>query len=113
MGQFDGWWENAKGGIYFYNDRRSTTAWGETRFDYGRGEVRQYLRDNALRWLEQRFADGLRCDSVGSIRNVFDQDNDSAHDIPEGWSLMQWINSLIEQPQPWKISLAKDMKHNK
>jgi 1,4-alpha-glucan branching enzyme len=112
MWQFDGWSQNGKGGIYFYNDWRSTTAWGETRFDYGRGEVRQYLRDNALRWLEQRYVDGLRWDSVGSIRNVKDQNNDPANDIPDGWSLMQWINSLIKQRQPWKISLAEDLKDN-
>jgi 1,4-alpha-glucan branching enzyme len=112
MWQFDGWSENGKGGIYFYNDWRSTTGWGETRFDYGRGEVREYLRDNALRWLEQRFADGLRWDSVGSIRNVKDQNNDPGDDIPDGWSLMQWINSLIGQRQPWKISIAEDLKDN-
>jgi len=76
-------------------------------FDYGCGEVGQYLRDNALRWLEQRFADGLRWDSVGSIRNVKDQNKDPADDIPEGWSLMQWINSLIGQRQPRKISIAE------
>ncbi len=112
MWRFDGWSQNGKGGIYFYNDWRSTTAWGETRFDYGRGEVRQYLRDNALRWLEQRFVDGLRWDSVGSIRNVKDQNNDPADDIPAGWSFMQWINSLIGQRQPWKISIAEDLKDN-
>ena len=27
--QFDGWSENGKGGIYFYNDWRSTTPWGD------------------------------------------------------------------------------------
>ncbi len=92
MWQFDGWSENGKGGIYFYNDWRSHTDWGDTRFDYGRGEVRQYLCDNAMRWLQQRYADGLRWDSTGSIRNVYDQNNDPADDIPDGWSLMQWIN---------------------
>jgi len=29
--QFDGWSENDKGGIYFYNDWRSATPWGDTR----------------------------------------------------------------------------------
>jgi 1,4-alpha-glucan branching enzyme len=29
--QFDGWQENGKGGIYFYNDWRAATPWGETR----------------------------------------------------------------------------------
>jgi 1,4-alpha-glucan branching enzyme len=37
--QFDGWSENNRGGIYFYNDDRAITPWGETRPDYGRGEV--------------------------------------------------------------------------
>jgi 1,4-alpha-glucan branching enzyme len=112
MWRFDGWSQNGKGGIYFYNDWRSATAWGETRFDYGRGEVRQYLCDNALRWLEQRFVDGLRWDSVGSIRNVKDQNNDPADDIPDGWNLMQWINSLVGRRQPWKIMIAEDLKDN-
>jgi 1,4-alpha-glucan branching enzyme len=112
MWQFDGWSQNGNGGIYFYNDWRRFTGWGQTRFDYGRGEVRQYLSDNALRWLQNRFADGLRWDSVGSIRNVNDQNNDPADDLPDGWSLLQWINSEIVQSQPWKISIAEDMKEN-
>ena len=112
MWQFDGWSENGKGGIYFYNDWRSQTAWGDTRFDYGRDEVRQYLCDNALRWLEERFADGLRWDSVGSIRNVRDENNDPADDLPDGWSLLRWINDLIGQRQPWKVSIAEDLKEN-
>ena len=113
MWQFDGWSAApGKGGIYFYNDWRSRTDWGDTRFDYGRGEVRQYLRDNAARWLQQRFADGLRWDSVGSMRNVKDQNNSPADDIPDGWSLCQWINSEIRNSQPWKISIAEDMKDN-
>ena len=51
--QFDGWQENDKGGIYFYNDWRSTTPWADTRPDYGREQVRQYIRDNALMWMEE------------------------------------------------------------
>jgi 1,4-alpha-glucan branching enzyme len=31
--QFDGWSENDNGGIYFYNDRRRQTPWGDTRPD--------------------------------------------------------------------------------
>jgi len=51
--QFDGWSENDRGGIYFYNDWRAITPWGETRPDYGRKEVRDYIRDNALMWLRE------------------------------------------------------------
>jgi 1,4-alpha-glucan branching enzyme len=112
MWTFDGWSQNGKGGIYFYNDGRSHTDWGETRFDYGRPQVQDYLHDNALRWLEQRFADGLRWDSTGSIRNVYDTNNDPPDDIADGWTLMQSINSQIQQRQGWKISIAEDMKDN-
>jgi 1,4-alpha-glucan branching enzyme len=38
--RFDGWSENEKGGIYFYNDWRAEPPSGETRPDYGRREVR-------------------------------------------------------------------------
>ena len=112
MWKFDGWSASPEfGGIYFYNDWRRETSWGD-RFDYGRGEVRQYIRDNALRWLEQRYADGLRWDSVGSIRNVYDNNNDPAHDLSDGWSLCQWINDLIDKRQGWKITIAEDLKDN-
>ncbi|MGA7965061.1 MAG: alpha-amylase family glycosyl hydrolase [Gammaproteobacteria bacterium] len=110
--QFDGWSENEKGGIYFYNDRRSRTPWGETRPDYGRGEVRQYLRDNALMWFEEYHADGLRWDAIPYIRNIEGRDADPPDDIPEGWSLMQWINVEIQQRFPEKISIAEGMHNN-
>ena len=109
--QFDGWSENEKGGIYFYNDRRSHTPWGETRPDYGRGNVRQYLCDNALMWFEEYHADGLRWDAIPYIRNIEGRDSDPHNDIPEGWSLMQWINEEIQQRFPNKISIAESM-HN-
>ena len=68
--QFDGWCENERGGIYFYNDDRANTPWGETRPDYGRGEVRQFLLDNVLMWLEEYHVDGLRFDCTQFIRTV-------------------------------------------
>jgi len=110
--QFDGWSENEKGGIYFYNDRRSKTPWGETRPDYGREEVRQYLRDNALMWFEEYHVDGLRWDAIPYIRNIDGRESDPPNDIPEGWSLMQWINEEIQKHFPGKISIAEGMHNN-
>ena len=109
--QFDGWSENGKGGIYFYNDRRSQTPWGDTRPDYGRGEVRQYLRDNALMWFDEYHADGLRWDMIIYIKNIHGNADDPANDIPEGWSLMQWINVEIQQKYPGKISIGESMRN--
>jgi len=110
--QFDGWSENNKGGIYFYNDRRSQTPWGQTRPDYGRGEVRQYIRDNALMWFEEYHADGLRWDMIVFIKSIDGNAGNPANDIPEGWSLMQWINVEIQQRFPGKISIAEGMHKN-
>jgi 1,4-alpha-glucan branching enzyme len=110
--RFDGWSENDLGGIYFYNDRRSHTRWGHTRPDYGRSEVRNFIRDNALMWLQEYRVDGLRWDATAYIRNVYGNNNDPANDIAHGWSLMQWINDEIKLCQPWKISIAEDLRNN-
>ena len=110
--QFDGWSKNDKGGIYFYNDRRSHTPWGETRPDYGRGEVRQYLCDNALMWLEEYHADGLRWDMIVFIKSIDGNMGNPANDIPDGWSLLQWINVEIKKRFPHKISIAEGMHKN-
>ena len=108
--QFDGWHEGDKGGIYFYNDGRSSTPWGKTRPDYGRGEVRQFLRDNALFWLEEFRADGLRFDMTLYIRTVHGNPHDPGQAIADGWRLMQWINDEISARSPWKITIAEDLQ---
>ena len=110
--QFDGWSENEKGGIYFYNNQCSQTPWGETRPDYGRGEVRQYLRDNALMWFEEYHIDGLRWDMIIYIASIDGNEENQANAIPEGWSLMQWINVEIQQLFPGKISIGESMRNN-
>jgi 1,4-alpha-glucan branching enzyme len=110
--QFDGWSRNSLGGIYFYNDWRAQTPWGHTRPDYGRPEVRQYIRDNALLWLEELHVDGLRWDATAYIRNTQGHESDPAHDIPSGWSLMQWINDEIDERHPCRMSIAEDLRDN-
>lgn len=111
--RFDGWSDaDHDGGIYFYDNGRSSTPWGATRPDYGRGEVRQYIRNNALFWLNKYKLDGLRFDSVVNIRNKNGYNNDPGGDIPDGWSLLQWINDEIRASQPWKITIAEDLQNN-
>ncbi|NND96460.1 MAG: 1,4-alpha-glucan branching protein, partial [Pirellulaceae bacterium] len=105
--QFDGWSENGKGGIYFYNDHRSATPWGDTRPDYGRGEVRQYIHDNALMWLDDYHVDGLRYDMTLYIRSI-----DGSDELPEGWGLTQWINRTINEKHPNALTIAEDLQKN-
>ncbi len=106
--QFDGWQENDGGGIYFYNDWKAETPWGNTRPDYGRNEVRQYIHDNALMWLRDYRADGLRMDMVPYIRNV-KADGNPGNDIVEGITLIQWINADIREQFGGCITIAEDM----
>jgi 1,4-alpha-glucan branching enzyme len=110
--QFDGWSENGMGGIFFYNDWKAETPWGHTRPDYGRHEVRQYLRDNALMWIEEFRADGLRLDAVSYIRRTRGNEHHESVDLPEGWQVLQWINKDLKQHSPRIISVAEDLGNN-
>jgi 1,4-alpha-glucan branching enzyme len=110
--QFDGWSENDKGGIYFYNDQRAWTPWGENRPDFSRGEVRQYLRDSCLLWLEEFHCDGLRMDATLFIRNTRGEANKPESDLPDGWTLMQWINEEVERFFPKTILVAEDLQRS-
>jgi 1,4-alpha-glucan branching enzyme len=106
--QFDGWSQSDhQGGIYFYDNDRSSTPWGHTRPDYGREEVRRFLCDNALFWLQEFHADGLRFDATAFIRTVYGD----RWEIPDGWGLMQSINQKIGDSQPWKITIAEDLRN--
>jgi 1,4-alpha-glucan branching enzyme len=110
--QFDGWSQDGKGGIYFYNDWRAGTPWGETRPDYGRSEVRQYIIDNVKLWLHDCHVDGLRLDSTGYIRNVEGHNDDPSKDISEAWQVMQQINKVARKIKPAAVMIAEDLGGN-
>lgn len=110
--QFDGWRQDDKGGIYFYNDWRAETPWGNTRPDFGRPEVRQYILDNVRMWMHDCHVDGLRVDSTIYIRNVKGFNNDPANDLPEGWLLLQELNTLARKINPSAITIGEDVADN-
>jgi 1,4-alpha-glucan branching enzyme len=97
------------GGIWFYPDGRGATPWG-SRPDYGRPEVRQYLVDNALSWLEDYRADGLRLDATAWIRSI-DGTDDSNQALPDGWLLLQTINNEVGRRDPGNLRIAEDMRN--
>lgn len=103
--QFDGWSEDGKGGIYFYNDERSNTPWGDTRPDYGRPEVRAFILDNARMWLRDYHADGLRLDMTPYMRHV----DGFSGDIPEGWATMRAVGELVRTEFPGRLAIAEDL----
>ena len=109
--QFDGWSENNRGGIYFYNDERGDTPWG-ARPDYGRPEVRDFILDNVSMWLNGYHVDGFRLDSTIYMRNTAGRNNDPAHDIPDAWRLMMDINNRAHKIKPDALVIAEDCAGN-
>jgi 1,4-alpha-glucan branching enzyme len=109
--RFDGWYVDGYSGIYFYADARAQTAFGE-RPDFGRAEVRQYLRDNATMWLHEYQVDGLRLDSTYNIREAIDGLGNDQGPISEGWELLQWFANEKNAALPWKILIAEDLQND-
>ncbi len=107
--QFDGYSaESYTGGIYFFEDDNRYTPWGDTRPNYTTGEVRSFIRDNVMYWLDEFNMDGIRMDGTAYIRT---RDTEFGPvDVPGGWSLMQWINDDIDAICPEKICIAEDMR---
>ena len=105
--QYDGWSLNSQGGIFFYQDARAQTMWGP-RPDFGRGEVRTYIRENAMMWLNEFRLDGLRFDGTKFIR----LQDFSGPELPDGWSLMQWCNDSADAVSPGKLMIAEDLGEN-
>lgn len=109
--RYDGWSENDRGGIYFFNDERGDTPWGG-RPDYGRAEVRQFILDNVTMWFTEYKIDGLRVDSTIYMRNTDGNNDKHDLDIPEAWSLLGEINQLAHKINPNALMIAEDNATN-
>jgi 1,4-alpha-glucan branching enzyme len=109
--QYDGWSENERGGIYFFNDDRGDSPWGG-RPDYGRPEVRQFILDNVTMWFAEYKVDGLRLDSTIYMRNIDGNNDKHDLDIPEAWSLLGEINKLAHKINPSALMIAEDNSTN-
>jgi 1,4-alpha-glucan branching enzyme len=63
-----------------------------------------------MTWLEEFRCDGLRLDATVYVRTVDGDPSNPATALPDGWSFLAWINDEIRARQPWKITIAEDMK---
>jgi 1,4-alpha-glucan branching enzyme len=99
---------NGNGGVYFYLDaNKRATPWGP-RPDFSRPEVRDYIRDNVMMWLGEYHGDGLRFDSVVSIRET--TWNPGAIQLPEGWQMLRDINDAVHALPRAKLTVAEDLQ---
>ncbi|HOE00127.1 MAG TPA: carbohydrate-binding protein [Kiritimatiellia bacterium] len=100
--QYDGWSQNGKGGIYFYNDWRADTDWGATRPDYGRAEVRDYIHGQIKMLVEDFKIDGFRWDSVYNIIYAGGSDN------AQGIQTLNEVNTWLANNHPDVFRIAED-----
>jgi 1,4-alpha-glucan branching enzyme len=111
LGRFDGSFPPGTQGNYFYEDGRLYTPYGDNRPDFGRGEVRGYIRDHAMTCLDEMRADGLRLDSTVTIRRIVRKFDDAGAN-PEGFSLLRYLGEEKRKGSPWKILIAEDLQND-
>ena len=104
--------------LYEHADQRrgSHPDWGTLVFNLGRSEVQNFLLANALFWLREYHADGLRVDAVASmlyldysrkegqwVPNVFGGREDL-----EAVAFLKELNELVHAREPGVISAAEE-----
>ena len=110
-------WTGEHGGIYYYDWKNDYgrgwnwwhTDWGHNRPDYGREEVRNFIKDNAIYWLTEMNSDGLRFDSTSNIHHLLNGGGDY---IQAGATLLKWINEEVQKAKPNAIVVAEDLEDN-
>jgi 1,4-alpha-glucan branching enzyme len=104
--------------LYEHEDPRQGEHrdWGTLVFNYGRTEVRNFLLSNALFWLNEYHADGLRVDAVASMLYL-DYSRPAGQWLPnqfggrenlEAIAFLQQLNTLTHAQYPGSITAAEE-----
>jgi 1,4-alpha-glucan branching enzyme len=110
--QFDGT------ALYEHADPRrgAHPDWGTLVFNLGRNEVRNYLLANALYWVREFHADGLRVDAVASMLYL-DYSRKEGQWVPnafggredlEAVSFLKELNEVLHDREPGVLSIAEE-----
>ncbi len=104
--------------LYEHADPRrgSHPDWGTLVFNHGRTEVRNFLLANALYWLEEFHADGLRVDAVASMLYL-DYSRRDGEWVPNQFggnedldavSFLKELNEVVHAREPGFVSAAEE-----
>jgi 1,4-alpha-glucan branching enzyme len=104
--------------LYEHEDPRrgAHPDWGTLVFNLGRNEVRNFLIANALFWLREFHADGLRVDAVASMLYL-DYSREPGEWVPNAFggredldaiSFLQELNQVVHAHDPSVISAAEE-----
>ena len=104
--------------LYEHQDPRQGfhPHWGTLIYNYGRPEVRNYLIANALYWIEQYHADGIRMDAVASMLYLDYGKNDGewvaniygGNENLEAVEFLKHVNSMIQKRGRGALSIAEE-----
>ena len=94
---------------YFYNikDEKHKTRYGP-RPDYSNPQVTEYLLDSISSWLKDFHFDGVRVDSLESMRFI----DESKKKIREAWIFLQEMTAFVRKNFPEKILIAEDLQND-
>ena len=96
--------------------RAEMPQWGTLLFDYARGEAVSFLKSNALFWLREYHADGLRFDAV-SCMLYLDFGKESGQWVPNQYGghenldavrFLQDLNEAVNRECPGAITVAEE-----
>ncbi|MFN2627444.1 MAG: 1,4-alpha-glucan branching protein GlgB [Gaiellaceae bacterium] len=104
--------------LYEHEDPRrgAHPDWGTLVFNLGRNEVRNFLLSNALYWLREHHADGLRVDAVASMLYL-DYSREEGEWIPNAFggredldavAFLKELNETVYAREPGVISAAEE-----
>ena len=104
--------------LYEHEDPRrgAHPDWGTLVFNYGRNEVRNFLLANALFWLQEYHADGIRVDAVASMLYL-DYSREEGEWVPNQFggnedldavAFLKEYNEVVYSREPGVISAAEE-----
>ena len=104
--------------LYEHKDPRQGAHphWGTLIYNYGRPQVSNYLIANALYWIEQFHADGIRMDAVASMLYLDYGKNDGewvanmygGNENLEAVEFLKHTNSMIKKRGRGAVSIAEE-----